>query len=188
MTTHSSRPPGVVDDAPVQEFSNCHVGIVAQLDKLALLPELARAAEQARQIAGSLRSFVREVVLAHHAEEEQELFPAVLASAQPGAERDELTAIIGRLAREHRQVESQFHALDAALHDLARGRDATLDAKAVAALVDAYRGHAAFEEAHFLPRARDILARNDNHMAALGMSLHARHAMPDVLRRYGTAL
>jgi hypothetical protein len=180
--------PPAVDDSPVQEFSNCHVGIVAQLDKLELLPALAEAAFQARQIAESLRTFFRETVLVHHAEEEQELFPAVLASAQPGAEYEEITAMVGRLSREHRQVETQFRALDDALHDVARGRDATIDAKAVAALVTSYRAHAAFEETHFLPRARDILGRNDNHMAALGMSLHARHAMADVLRRYGTAL
>lgn len=188
MSTSPTLPPRAVDDAPVQEFSNCHVGIVAQLDKLELLPALAEAAHQARQIATSLRIFFREVVLVHHAEEEQELFPAVLASAERGSEHDEMAAMIGRLAREHRQVETQFRALDNALHDVARGRDASVDAKTVAALVSAYRAHAAFEEAHFLPRARDILARNDNHMAALGMSLHARHAMADVLRRYGTAL
>jgi hypothetical protein len=188
METSPTLPPRAVDDAPVQEFSNCHVGIVAQLDKLALLPQLAEAAHQARQVAQATRTFFRDVVLVHHAEEEQELFPAVLASAQPGAEHDEIVAMIGRLAREHRQVEAQFHALDGALHDVARGRDATVDGRTVAALVAAYRAHAEFEEAHFLPRARDILGRNDNHMAALGMSLHARHAMADVLRRYGTAL
>lgn len=188
MDTSSTQPSPAVDDSPVQEFSNCHVGIVAQLDKLELLPALAEAAYRARQIADGLRTFFRDTVLLHHAEEEQELFPAVLASAQPGAEREEITAMVGRLSREHRQVETQFRALDDALHDVARGRDATIDAKAVAALVASYRAHAAFEEAHFLPRAKDILARNDNHMAALGMSLHARHAMNDVLRRFGTAL
>jgi hypothetical protein len=188
VSSAPTLPPRASDDAPVQEFSNCHVGIVAQLDKLALLPALAEAAHQARQIAASVRTFFRDVVLVHHAEEEQELFPAVLASAEPGSEREEVEAMVGRLAREHRQVEAQFRALDDALHDLARGHDAALDGKTVAALVEAYRGHAAFEETHFLPRARDILGRNDNHMAALGMSLHARHAMADVLRRYGTAL
>lgn len=188
MDMPPALPPHAADDAPVQEFSNCHVGIVAELEKLALLPVLAEAAYQARQIAAGLRSFLRDVVLVHHAEEEQELFAAVLASAQPGAEREEVQAMIGRLAREHRDIEARFSALDDALHDVARGRDATVDAKAVAALVAQYRSHAAFEESHFLPRARDILGRNDNHMAALGLSLHARHAMSDVLRRYGTAL
>jgi hypothetical protein len=40
----------------------------------------------------------------------------------------------------------------------------------------------------FLPLASAILGRDGNHMAALGVSLHARHALPDVLRRFGTAL
>ena len=56
---------------------------------------------------------------------------------------------------------------------------------AVRALVDTYMGHARFEEQQFLPLAHTILGRNSNHMAALGLSLHMRHAMPDVLSRIG---
>ena len=39
-----------------------------------------------------------------------------------------------------------------------------------------YAAHAGFEESRFLPLAQDILGRDDNHMAALGLSLHLRHA------------
>ena len=53
------------------------------------------------------------------------------------------------------------------------------------ALVSTYANHARFEEQVFLPLAHSILSRNGNHMAALGVSLHLRHAMPAVLARYG---
>ena len=45
-------------------------------------------------------------------------------------------------------------------------------------LIGEYKAHAAFEEAEFLPLSETILSRNSNHMAALGMSLHMRHAKP----------
>ena len=36
-----------------------------------------------------------------------------------------------------------------------------------------------------LPLSEAILARNPNHMAALGVSLHMRHALPGILARVG---
>ena len=47
---------------------------------------------------------------------------------------------------------------------------------AVQELVQAYTAHARFEEEQFLPQAQAILSRNGNHMEALGLSLHHRHA------------
>jgi hypothetical protein len=39
-----------------------------------------------------------------------------------------------------------------------------------------YGEHARFEEEMFLPLADRILSRNENHMAALDIALHLRHA------------
>lgn len=181
-------PTPAADDAPVQEFSHCHDGILAQLAELSRLPELADAALQARRIADASERFFREVVLVHHAEEEQELFPAVLQSARSGAERDKVLALIERLTRDHREVEHAWSQLAPQVHAVARGRDGALDAERIAAFVARYRGHAEHEEKVLLPLASTILRRDGNHMAALGLSLHARHALPEVLRRYGTAL
>ena len=58
----------------------------------------------------------------------------------------------------------------------------------MAELVASYRGHASYEEAVFLPLSQQILSRNANHMAALGMSLHMRHVLPEVLARYGSRI
>lgn len=184
----NATPTPAPDDAPVQEFSHCHEGIFAQLTELSRLPELAEAALQARRIAETSERFFREVVLVHHAEEEQELFPAVLQSARAGAERDKVQALVERLTHDHRDVERAWNQLAPAVHAVARGRDGTLDAARIAAFVARYRGHAEHEEKVFLPLASAILGRDGNHMAALGMSLHVRHALPEVLRRFGTAL
>lgn len=172
----------VPHDAPIQAFSNCHEGITAQLHELARLPALVASAKQARAIAQALLAFFRDVVMEHHAEEERELFPAVLASAAAGEEHDRIAAIVTRLTAEHRRVEAAWQALEPAIKRAARGEDAALDGADVAALVADYRGHAGYEEAQFLPLAQQILGRNSNHMAALGLSLHLRHAVPELLK------
>lgn len=175
---------GQAPSDPVDEFSNCHQGIVAQLDELSGLPALLEPAAKARQVAAQALKFFHDAVLAHHAEEEGELFPAVLASAAAGDERDTLRAITEQLTREHREVEAAFKALEPALKAVAKGQDGALDGGAVQALVKRYRSHAHFEEQNFLPRAKAILGRNGNHLAALGISMHMRHAMPEVMRRF----
>jgi hypothetical protein len=174
--------------SPTDDFSSCHVGILAQLDGLGRLPALLDAATQARQIAGGMSAFFREVVLEHHGQEESELFPAVLASARKGEEHERVATIVQRLVAEHRQIEAAFTALEPSLKAAAQGRDAVLDAAAVSALVQHYQNHARFEEQTFLPLSQEILGRNSNHLAALGMSLHLRHAVPAALQRFGTAI
>jgi hemerythrin-like domain-containing protein len=175
-------------DAPIQNFSNCHVGIIGRLAELDRLPALLDAAAQARRVAADTLQFFRDVVLAHHAEEEHDLFPAVLASATEGDERDYIVEVIQRLAREHREVEAEFASLEPTLKAAAKGHEAALDAAAVATLVQRYREHARYEEEQFLPLSQAILSRNPDHMAAQGLTLHMRHVTPDVLRRYGMYL
>lgn len=183
--TESARPPAQPgDDNPINDFSNCHVGIVSHLAQLSRLPALLEPAAQARQVAAETVRFFREVVYEHHVEEERDLFPAVLASSTAGQERDTVQAIVDQLVREHREVEAEFEALEPVLQAIAKGRDAPLDGGSVQSLVARYRAHAGFEEKHFLPLSRTILGRNGDHLAALGMSLHLRHVTPEVLKRF----
>lgn len=180
-----SSPTAPIADAPLDEFSNCHSGILQQLDALDRLPTLLAPAAEARRIAAAALEFFPAVVVEHHAEEERELFPAVLASATRGEERDQVQALIEQLVREHRAVEAAWEALKPQLKKVAQGHDTTLDTSALVTLVSRYREHARFEEALFLPLSQVILGRNDSHMAALGVSLHMRRALPGVMERFG---
>ena len=163
-------------DQPLMNFSNCHVGIVAQLDRLGQLPALLAPAELARKTAESALAFFPKAVYAHHAEEEQELFPAVRASAQPGEERVHVESLIDRLTFQHRELERMWTQIEPELHKVAKGQSTKLDVNLLTELVNQYQEHARFEEDEFLPLSQTILGRNSNHMAALGMSLHMRHA------------
>jgi hemerythrin-like domain-containing protein len=170
---------GHVDqDTPISNFTNCHSGILKRLNALDELPALLAPAARAKQIAEESLDFFREAIFEHHLEEERELFPAVMASALPGEELERVKSIVKRLTEEHRMVEALWKRLEKGLKPVAKGHSTDLDVSELQRLVAEYTGHAAFEEADFLPLAEIILGRNSNHMAALGLSLHMRHARP----------
>lgn len=169
----------VVDNAaPIHNFSNCHVGILKRLEALDELPALLEPAARARKIAEDSLEFFREAIFEHHLEEERELFPAVIASAQPGEELAQVKAMTKRLTDEHRAVEALWKQLEKGLKPVAKGHSTTLDVNELHRLVAEYQAHASYEETEFLPLSEKILSRNSNHMAALGLSLHLRHAKP----------
>ena len=161
--------------APITHFSNCHVGIFAQLSRMGDLPALLGPAAQARKIADQSLAFFSSGMYTHHTEEEKDLFPAVRASAQAGAERLKVETLIEQLTHAHRSLEKLWESLEPALRKVSKGQDTTLDVAALEALVQRYQSHASLEEREFLPLAQEILGRNDNHMAALGLTLHMRH-------------
>lgn len=174
---HSAAPSQhpVDPQAPLAGFSQCHAGITRQLEELDGLPELARAAQRAREVAAAAEALFRDAVLEHHADEEKDLFPAVLRSAAPGEERSRVDAMVQRLTAEHRAVEAIWERLRPEVHLAAQGRPAELDGALLRQLVRGYLQHAKFEEEQFLPLAATILRRDGNHLAALGLSLHLRH-------------
>ena len=80
-----------------------------------------------------------------------------------------------QLTHDHRALEKLWESLEPGLRKVAKGQDTTLDVLALQSMVDRYQAHARLEEQDFLPLAQSILGRNDNHLAALGLSLHMRH-------------
>ena len=176
MTPNPIYAAAVCTDAPLTNFSNCHVGILGQLDRLSQLPDLLAPARLACRTALSALDFFSVVIDTHHEEEERELFPAVLSSAQAGAEREAARQMIRTLTQEHRSLEKSWKALAPTLKKIAKGQAFELDAALITALAERYKAHATFEEQAFLPLAEQVLGRNDLHMAALGLSLHMRHA------------
>ena len=108
MTEPASAPASSSQADVLSEFSQCHAGILSHLQAFRGLPELLDPAAKARQIAGQMLQFFQTAVLEHHADEERELFPAVLASTRKGSEREEIQVIVDRLVAEHRQIEAMW--------------------------------------------------------------------------------
>lgn len=63
-------------DVPLAGFSQCHLGILSQLQAFEQLPALQAAAAQACTVAHHTLDLFRFAVDGHHADEENELFPA----------------------------------------------------------------------------------------------------------------
>lgn len=162
--------------APLAEFSQCHAGIIKQLHAMAGLPGLVEAAARAREVAAGSLALFKGAVIEHHTEEEADLFPAVLRSAVAGEERELVQVMVDRLTAEHRELEALWKKLEPAVKDAAHGKPTSIDPAIAADLVQRFLAHAQFEEQTFLPLSETILRRNGDHMAALGLSLHLRHA------------
>lgn len=165
--------------APIRQFSGCHDGILTGLRDLSELPALALAMEQARTKAAALLDLFDRVVPAHHLDEEQELFVSVQRSCRDAREAAQVQTTVDRLKAEHRAIEALWKQVrPAVLHAAAGKVHGPAFTGDVDRLVRLYGQHAHFEEEVFLPLADTILSRNANHMAALDISLHLRHAPP----------
>jgi len=88
------------------------------------VPELVDAAARSRKVASDTLALFESAVLEHHAEEEAELFPAVLRSAKPGREHARVAEITERLALEHRMIEKLWSRLKPSVVAAAAGRAA----------------------------------------------------------------
>ncbi len=163
-------------ETPLTGFTDCHAGILGRLDAFKDLPALIAAADRARAVANDTVALFEHAVMAHHGDEESELFPAVLRWAREGEEHDRVKAMVQRLTLEHRAIEKLWKRHRSEVEAAARGKPSSLQKESADELVQAYRQHAVYEEEAFLPLARNILHRDSAHMAALGISLHMRHA------------
>lgn len=161
---------------PLDGFSRCHEGILKGVASFGELAALMGASLRARTVAAGVLATFENAVLAHHGDEEGELFPAVVRWAAKGEERERVEALVRKLTAEHRSIENAWREMRPAVEAAVHGKPAELDEAAVARLVAAYNVHAVFEEQQFLPLAQEILGRNSAHLASLGLSLHLRHA------------
>lgn len=168
-------------DTPLSEFADCHSSIVQHLQQLADLPALLPVAQAARQKAAVALEFFNRVIYQHHTEEEKDLFPLVQRCAQVGAERDQAQHIARELTDQHRELEALWESLEPGLKKVAHGKDSALNPDQLARLVQRYNDHAHYEETVYLPLCKEILGRHDASLAALGLSLHMRHAKINTL-------
>lgn len=181
MGMHNIQPvdTGVDLAAPLDTLYHSHEKILAKMAALAALPSLVEQARRAREIATATLALFQDNVLQHHAEEEQDLFPALIRSARAGDERDLVQSMTTRLTGEHRNVEQLWKALAPSVRAAAKGRCQGMDVTLVSRLVRDYAQHAMFEEQHLLPLAQAILGRDGNHLSAVGVAFHMRRT-PDV--------
>ena len=169
---------------PMQLFSGCHARIHERMGMMRALAEMldegATPPAAASRLAETILRFYESTVLAHHREEEHELWP-MLERAGTDMDIETFKAIGKRLKDEHHQLEALWDVITPELRRIGKGKAARIDPDKLSQLAQAYDQHAEFEDAVVIPMARFLLSPSE--LSRLNMSIALRR-MPVGLRSY----
>jgi len=169
-----ASPPAVGFDTPLAMLAECHRRVEDQCARLRrLVPHLARhgSDQAAAEAAQAVLRYFEIAAPKHHADEEVDLFPALLDS-MAGSDAVCLRDIISALQAEHLTFDGRWQRLRATLTQVAAGRPALLDGAAVEDFAAGYAAHIAREEGELLPMAGRLL--DDDTLARIGQAMRRR--------------
>lgn len=170
-----SQAPGF--DEPIEMLKACHERIERQLSTLErLLPHLAAHGcdEQARQAAVNILRYFNEAGPHHHADEEQDLFPALLDAAE-GDDAERTNVLVAVLLAEHREMNRMWAELRPWLAAIATGESVQLGRDRVAEFCALYRRHILTEEGQALTLAEQLIAPET--LAEVGAAMAERRGV-----------
>ena len=113
----------------------------------------------------------------HHADEEIDLFPALIES-MAGSDPVCIRQLTQGLADAHREIEAHWRRVRPALEQIAAGAGAAPDAAEVEGFTAAYQRHIDTEEAELLPMAGRLLS--DDALDRVGRAMHERRGISSV--------
>lgn len=172
---HSS--PSASFEAPLEMLGACHVRIERQCSTLRrLVPHLREHGSdgQAQSAAANLMRYFDTAAKHHHADEEDDLFPALIES-MAASDAVCIREITEALCAEHRQLEARWETLRVVLARVMAGESVMLDPVAVDAFVELYERHIAREEDELLPMAGRLLS--DEELDRLGRAMRERRGI-----------
>ena len=164
-------------EAPLKTLANCHERGARQCVALrGLVPHLAArgADEDAREAAAGVLRYFDKAAQDHYADEEVDLFPALL-EAMAAADAQCLRATIEGLIAEHRILESAWARVRDELAGVAAGASAQLSAAGVEVLAGHYEEHMAREDEELMPLAARLLGESE--LARIGLAMGARRGV-----------
>lgn len=167
-------------EAPLEMLSACHGRVERQCQTLLrLLPHLAANGpdQAAREAAQNVMRYFDTSARHHHADEDEDLFPALLHSA-PEAGPAGLRELIAALQTQHRELEQAWGELRWKLEQVWLGTRQDLGKEEVEHLVRLYRSHIAREEAELLPVAARILGASQ--LDSVGRAMRLRRGIKDI--------
>ncbi len=167
-------------EVPLEMLSACHSRIERQCATLRrLVPYLAKhgAAAEARVASASVIRYFDTSAKQHHADEEQDLFPALLES-MAGSDPVCLRELTAALTAEHRELEARWQDVRGVLERVIAGERVLLDSDSVEALVRLYQRHIEREESELLPMAARLLTDDD--LTRIGRAMRARRGIGDL--------
>ncbi len=171
---------GASFEVPLEMLSACHGRVQTQCATLRrLVPHLAAhgADDAARSAASAVLRYFDTAAKDHHADEETDLFPALIES-MAGSNAVCLRDIIGALTADHRALEAQWRHVRSKLQAIAAGEAALLAADDIEPMITLYERHIEREEKELLPMAARLLS--DDALAQLGRAMRERRGIAPV--------
>ena len=132
--------PAASFEVPLEMLAACHLRIERQCATLHRLAQhlLTQGSDaQAQAAASALKRYFDISALDHHADEEVDLFPALIES-MAGSDAVCLREMIAVLSGEHRELENRWQRLRVVLQQVAHGMPAALDVDEVQDFVALY--------------------------------------------------
>lgn len=167
-------------EAPLEMLAGCHARIERQCATLRrLVPHLAEhgADAQARTAASQVIRYFDTSARDHHADEEVDLFPALIES-MAGSDAVCLRELTAALTAEHRELETRWSRVRVGLEQIAAGEPVRLDAALVEDLVGLYERHLAREDDELLPMAARLLG--EDAIGQVGRAMRIRRGIHSV--------
>ena len=168
--------PAVGFEVPLEMLAACHGRVEGQCVTLRrLVAHLVKngADRQAREAAAAVMRYFDTSARHHHADEEVDLFPALIES-MAGSDAVCLRELTASLTADHRELEQCWRALRRRLEQVAGGDAATLPDDEVLNFIGLYERHIAREESELLPMASRLLS--DAELDRIGLAMRERRA------------
>ncbi|HEY8706367.1 MAG TPA: hemerythrin domain-containing protein [Burkholderiaceae bacterium] len=169
--------PAVGFEVPLEMLAACHLRVERQCATLRRLgPHLVAhgADPDARSAAASVMRYFDRSARDHHADEEVELFPALIES-MVGSDAVGLCELTAALTAEHRELERRWRTVRIVLDQVAAGKPLALAPDDVRGFVSLCERHIAREEAELLPMAGRLLS--DAELDRIGLAMRERRGV-----------
>lgn len=173
LTLDALNRPGPSFDEPLEMLVACHDKIrqfCTQLERLPTYIAEHGVNDAVRTTIDGVVRYFDQAGPAHHLDEEEELFPILLARVPDAAPKLE------QLSGEHGYLHSRWNAIRDELLALKNGNISAISRIEVAEFTRLYREHAAIEEAWMIPIAATVLT--DEEKRAAGHRMAARRQAP----------
>lgn len=175
-------------EAALDMLATCHERGARQCNTLRRLPprlEAEGADEEARTAAAGVMRYFDKAAKDHYADEEVDLFPALLESMS-SSDAVCLRAMIEGLIAEHRRLERAWQLVRDEVAGVAAGVSAQLSAAGVEALTSLYEQHMAREDDELMPLAARLLGEAE--LVRIGIAMRARRGIDGPKRPAGGAV
>jgi hemerythrin-like domain-containing protein len=163
-TVFSALPLSRADSqSPLSALYACHRRVLAYcatLRRLVLHVAESGCNREAQVVSHGVLRFFDNEIPQHYADEEEDLFPALIDS-MAGSDAVCLQALTRGSAEQHRALSAQWNLLREPLEEIAAGRRGFLSCESVEAFTKLWHDHIGAEEGELLPMASRLLTDGD---------------------------